>query len=50
MWEAVVKIPLLILPSIATTIDDAAISAIGSIPLPPPLAATAIALVDDHQQ
>ncbi len=47
-WEAVVKIPLLLLPSNAATVDDIAIGAVGSISPPPPLMMTAIPAVDDH--
>jgi hypothetical protein len=36
------------LPSTAATVDNAAIGAVGSIPLPPTLTTTAIAAVDDH--
>jgi hypothetical protein len=47
LWEAVVKTPLLPLPSTAATIYNAAINAVGSIPLPPPLTTTAITAVDN---
>jgi hypothetical protein len=39
--------PLLLPPSTATTVDDAAIGAVGSITPPPPLATTAIATIED---
>jgi hypothetical protein len=42
-----VKMPLLPLPSTATTIDNATIGAVGSIPLLLLLTITAIATVDD---
>jgi hypothetical protein len=43
----VVKAPLLLLPSFATIIDDAAIGAVGSIPLLPLSTTTAIAAIED---
>ncbi len=50
MWEALVKTPLLLPPSIATTVKDAAIGAVGSIPPPPPSTTTAITAVNDRHR
>jgi hypothetical protein len=43
----VVKTPSLLLPSTATTVEDAAINAIGSISLQPPMTTTTIAAIND---
>jgi hypothetical protein len=43
-----VKTPLLPLPSTAATVDDTAIGAVGSIPLPPSLTKTAITAFNNH--
>jgi hypothetical protein len=50
LWEVVVKTPLLPPPSTATTIDGAAISAVGSIPPVLPSTTTAIAVVKDRHR
>jgi hypothetical protein len=44
----VVKTPSLLLPSTATTVNNAAIGTFSLIPPPPPLTMTAIAIVDDR--
>jgi hypothetical protein len=44
----VVKTPLLLPPSTATTVNNATIGAVESIPLLPPSTTTAIAAVEDH--
>jgi hypothetical protein len=49
LWEALVKTPLLPLPSTAATVNDAAISAVGSILPLPLLTTTTIATVDNHR-
>jgi hypothetical protein len=52
LWEAVAKTPLLLPPSTAATVVDAAIGAcaIVSTLLPLPLRMTVIAAVDDRRQ
>ncbi len=48
MWEAVEKMPPLPLPSTAATIDNATISAVGSIPPLPPSTKTTIPTINDR--
>jgi hypothetical protein len=48
LWEAVEKTPSSLLPSTAASVDNTAIGAIGSIPLPLPSTTTAIAAVNDR--
>jgi hypothetical protein len=42
--------PLLPLPSTGATVNNAAIGAVGSIPLPPPSTTTTIAAINDHHR